>query len=184
VQAGRPADPDQVRKWRWGGQDKLGAMLWAENVASDRRKFALEPEQARLTVCSKYAVGYGAPLPRIMVVDDEPDILALLEQLLRSDPQNEVASFPSPRAALAYSREWKPDLLVTDFRMPGMSGIEMASRMKEAHRPLRVLLLTAYSGSNVAAEAEASGVVDAFCGKSAEPQDLARLVRRVLTEHR
>src|SRR5262245_50694340 len=58
---------------------------------------------------------------KVVVVDDEPDIRQLLENVLRL-PEFEVAAFGDPREALARLPEVEPDLIVCDVMMPGMDG--------------------------------------------------------------
>jgi CheY-like chemotaxis protein len=82
---------------------------------------------------------------RIMVVDDEPDLLRMVELYLRSW-KFEVDSFTNPIEALAHFQE-NPSafsLLLTDIRMPQMTGVELAQRVLWLKPEMKVMLMTAY----------------------------------------
>jgi two-component system probable response regulator PhcQ len=71
-------------------------------------------------------------MPRILIVDDEPGVLNALRRLFKAKPCNygrlsyplEVETFESPTAALARAAEASFDLVLTDYRMPGMDGVQ------------------------------------------------------------
>ena len=70
--------------------------------------------------------GFVPTPPRVMIVDDEIDILDMLEDLLKSgEGAIEVSRAQSGVAALLMIGEYKPDLLIVDMMMPGMNGIEI-----------------------------------------------------------
>ncbi len=69
--------------------------------------------------------------PRVMIADDEIDILDMLEELLKSGEDSiYVEKAQSGVAALLRIGEFKPDMLIVDMRMPGMDGIEVCKRLK------------------------------------------------------
>ena len=84
-------------------------------------------------------------MAHIMVVDDDPDILALTEEILRT-AGHDVVRAPGGLAALDILDGRRPlDLLVTDVMMPGLNGFNLA-RMAKARRPgLKILYLSGYS---------------------------------------
>jgi CheY-like chemotaxis protein len=85
-----------------------------------------------------------------LVVDDEPDVGAMMAFALDSQGWHTVvATAPEDAAALAHHVDF--DLLVTDFHMPGMSGLDLALRLRERRAGLPVLLM---SGSAEAATLE------------------------------
>jgi DNA-binding response OmpR family regulator len=73
----------------------------------------------------------GAPQGNIMVVDDNPANLKLLEDMLRKQ-QYEVRSFPLGRLALAAADKEPPDLILLDIDMPEMNGYEVCERLKSS----------------------------------------------------
>lgn len=72
--------------------------------------------------------GNGAPA-RILVVDDEPQNLELMEAILQ-DAGYEVFQAPGGEEALALAHEKRPDLIILDLMMPGLSGFEVCARVK------------------------------------------------------
>jgi two-component system OmpR family response regulator len=89
----------------------------------------------------------AASPPRLLVVDDEPNILELLAATLRFSGF-EVASAPDGYAALATARTFDPDLVVLDVMMPGIDGFEVARRLRSAGNRPPVLFLSARDGDD------------------------------------
>jgi CheY-like chemotaxis protein len=91
--------------------------------------------------------GVGA---RILVVDDDAGQRSLLETFLRAQGFR-TQSADSGTAALARMEEGDFGLIISDVRMPGMSGIETLRRVRERHPGLPVLLVTAFADIRSAA---------------------------------
>ena len=83
-----------------------------------------------------------APEARLLVVDDEPNILELLAASLRF-AGFEVATATDGRRAVDVVRTFRPDLLVLDVMMPGMDGFALVRRLRETGNRAPVLFLTA-----------------------------------------
>ena len=116
------------------------------------------------------------PGKRIVVVDDDPKVLELIEWTLRP-PEFQVLSFVDPRDALAKLAGLKPDLIVCDMMMPDMDGRVFLKVVKrsEALKDVPFLFLTAVRvGAEVQAAFEAGAA--AFLVK---PFPVARLVRTI-----
>ncbi|MCI5161967.1 MAG: sigma-54-dependent Fis family transcriptional regulator, partial [Candidatus Electrothrix sp. AX5] len=88
----------------------------------------------------------------ILVVDDEPNYLIVLSELLR-DEGYEVFTADSGQAGLRMARENDLDLVISDMKMPGMDGIALLSKLKEFNQRLPVILITAYAEVGKAVEA-------------------------------
>ncbi len=81
---------------------------------------------------------------RWLVVDDNLDLLALMQTMLAQIHDGSVDCFSSPAAALAAFTA-APDqyeLVITDYEMPGMDGIELCRRLRERARDLKIFLAT------------------------------------------
>jgi CheY-like chemotaxis protein len=82
---------------------------------------------------------------RILVVDDEPDIAESLVDLIHLlVPGAAVEQAPNAEQALAMLRKHEVDLLVTDFMMPGLNGMELLREAKRLNPHLANILVTAY----------------------------------------
>jgi two-component system NtrC family response regulator len=116
----------------------------------------------------------------ILVVDDEPNYLIVLSELLR-DEDYEVFTADCGPAALKIARETDLDLVLTDMKMPGMDGIELLARLKEFNRHLPVILVTAYAEVGKAVEAMHLGAFT-YLAKPFSNEALVASVRKAI-EH-
>ncbi|AFU58006.1 putative signal transduction response regulator, receiver domain protein [Candidatus Nitrososphaera gargensis Ga9.2] len=85
--------------------------------------------------------------PRIMIVDDEKDILAILKSGLETKGNFAAETFNSGEAALQAFASHAPDyydLILTDIRMPGMNGFELYRRIREKHPSIPIAFITAF----------------------------------------
>ncbi len=102
-------------------------------------------------------------MPQIIVIDDRVTNRALLARLSAAlAPDAEVRDFSDPAVALAWSLEHTPDLVVTDFKMPGMNGAEFIRRFREdpRHRDIPLIVVTAYEDREFRYEALSAGATD------------------------
>jgi CheY-like chemotaxis protein len=83
--------------------------------------------------------------PRLLIVDDEPDIRTSLKERLEFN-NYEVSTASNGLEALNLANSRKPDIIVTDIRMPVMDGLEMinALRQKEDTKHIPVIIMTAF----------------------------------------
>ena len=99
----------------------------------------------------------GERRPRVLVVDDEPSILELLSRGL-SSAEYEVDVASNGPLALECVNERVYDLLITDLRMPGMSGLNVIREARNADAKLPVIVITGYSSEANAIDAVNLGV--------------------------
>ncbi|MEN8148685.1 MAG: sigma-54 dependent transcriptional regulator [Planctomycetota bacterium] len=118
---------------------------------------------------------------RILVVDDERVVRDSLNRWFTDDGY-EVETAEYARSALARMAEVEFDLVITDIKMPGMDGLELLEKIKEASPDTIVLIMTAFATVDYAVRALKSGAYD-FVKKPFDPDELARLVEKAL-EHR
>ena len=95
----------------------------------------------------------------IWIVDDDQSIRFVLEKALAREDL-EVRSFTNSRDVLAALLDDKPQVLVSDIRMPGGSGIELLGKIKERHPGLPVIVMTAYSDLDSAVSAFQGGAFE------------------------
>jgi two-component system response regulator AtoC len=114
----------------------------------------------------------------VLVVDDDPDVGKVLEALLQ---QAGIASrwVPDADAALAVLRERPVDVVVTDLRMPGKSGIDLLEEIVERWPDIPVALLTAHGTLEVAVEASVKGAAD-FLRKPFDREEVLFTVRKLI----
>ncbi len=94
--------------------------------------------------------------PRILVVDDEPDLLEILALELK-DAGYDVTCAESGRDAVGYARGEHFDIVLTDYKMPGMDGLEALSAIEKADPNLRAVLMTGYASDEVQTALRMSG---------------------------
>ncbi|RMG93781.1 MAG: response regulator [Chloroflexi bacterium] len=104
-----------------------------------------------------------ADVKRILVVDDHFEMLEMLRSMLEiSNKDFEVLAVPSAEEGLLEFRRTKFDLLITDVRLPGMSGFELVRRVRQQAPDLPVIMITAYASTQGEREAEELGILRYF----------------------
>jgi CheY-like chemotaxis protein len=85
------------------------------------------------------------PLAKLLVVDDDPDIVLVLKQGLIKN-RFLVTAFINPEEALQHFKSTSNDycLMLSDIRMPGMSGIQLAREVKKINQDIKIVLMTAF----------------------------------------
>ncbi len=92
----------------------------------------------------------------ILVVDDEPNYLIVLSELLR-DEGFEVFTAPSGKEGLGVLKEVDLDLIITDMQMPGMDGLQFLQEAKKKESEIPVIIITAYAEVEKAVTAMQAG---------------------------
>lgn len=120
---------------------------------------------------------------KILIVDDETTILKMMELVLANAGYS-VATATSGREALdLYGNGAGFDLLITDYKMPGMTGIELEGEILRRDPSAKVLLVSGYGGIDTALEALNKGAMD-FLRKPFTPDALRNSVRSVIERDR
>ena len=117
-----------------------------------------------------------APEPRVWLVDDDASIRWVLERALRGAGMLTQA-FTAADPALAALGSDAPDVLITDVRMAGQSGIELLRRVRANHPGLPVIVMTAHSDLDTALAAYAGGAFE-YLPKPFDIDHAVDLVRR------
>ncbi len=116
---------------------------------------------------------------RIVLVDDEIKLLTALRKSLEI-VGHEVTTFTDPRAALRQVVDDPPDLVVSDIRMPGLSGLELLAQLQARALNVPVILMTAFSSVETAVQAIKLGACD-YLMKPFHLADLEAAVDRVFS---
>ncbi len=115
---------------------------------------------------------------QILVIDDEASMRRMLQMLFAQEGY-EVQTAESGEAALEALNVRPFDLVVSDIRMPGLSGIDLLRRMKADDSQAEVILMTAYASADSAIEAIRLGAFD-YVTKPFQVDELVNIVRHAL----
>ncbi|CAN5918677.1 nitrogen regulation protein NR(I) [soil metagenome] len=116
----------------------------------------------------------------IWIVDDDQSIRFVLEKALARE-ELAVRSFTNPRDVLIALEDDEPQVLVSDIRMPGGSGIDLLAKVKEMHPGLPVIIMTAYSDLDSAVSAFQGGAFE-YLPKPFDVPKAVELIRRAVSE--
>ncbi|MFU8818136.1 MAG: sigma-54-dependent transcriptional regulator [Desulfurivibrio sp.] len=116
----------------------------------------------------------------VLVIDDEPNYLIILGELLR-DEEYEVFTAASGEEALNIIKQTDLDLIITDMRMPGMDGLALLKTVKAQHPDLPVIMITAFGEVDKAVEAMRNGAFN-YLAKPFNNDELLVSVRKAI-EH-
>ncbi len=120
-------------------------------------------------------------LKRLLLVDDEPNLLRAVSVALRGEGF-EITTARSGREALIAIAQNLPDLIVSDVRMPGMDGFQLARKLRaSSHSALiPIVFLTAKDETEDRIEGFESGV-DVYLTKPFEPDELVAVIKNILS---
>ena len=117
---------------------------------------------------------------RVLIVDDEKDICTILSDLLKREGLKTIVAHDG-NTALKIIRSEMPDVLLVDFKIPGMDGMELLKRAKEVDPDLPGIMITAYADVYGAVEAMRAGAHD-YMSKPFDHHEVIRVVRRAVAE--
>jgi DNA-binding NtrC family response regulator len=106
------------------------------------------------------AVVAAPATPRILIIEDEPDVAALLKRMLEASAPCETRIETAPGDFAALFERFKPDLVFTDLMMPGLSGFDVIRAVKALDADLPVIVVSAYATLDNAVAAVKAGAFD------------------------
>ncbi|MEI7733582.1 MAG: sigma-54 dependent transcriptional regulator [Verrucomicrobiota bacterium] len=115
-------------------------------------------------------------MDKLLLVDDEADVRYSFQRIFHS-PEVEFATASSGEEALRLIPKLKPDLVIMDVRMTGLSGLETLRRLRQMDAKLPVIMMTAYGTTQTAIEAMKLGAFDYLL----KPFDVPKLKQIVAT---
>ena len=113
---------------------------------------------------------------RILVVDDEEIVLDSCTEILRGEGY-QLATASDGARGLALVKAFRPDIVVVDLKMPGLSGFEVLERIRETDPTVVAIVITGYATVSSAVEAMKKGAYD-FLPKPFTPEEFRLIIRR------
>ena len=120
---------------------------------------------------------------KILVVDDEPSITRLLSRILSKEGYQVETAF-NGMEALELFNKFRPDLVISDLKMPGMTGLELLRNVKKANPETDFIILTAFGTIENAVEAMKEGAADYLIKPLKEPEELRIIVAKIAERKR
>jgi len=121
--------------------------------------------------------------PRLLIVDDEIDMLRLLKRSLSQHLGCEIETVLSGEEASSLVEQKPFDLALVDIRMPGMNGIELLEQIKQLDQWLTVVMMTAHGAIDIAVESIKKGAYD-FIAKPFDHDELIHILKKALEHSR
>ncbi len=97
---------------------------------------------------------------KLLVVDDEPDMLKLLSMIIKEKTPYEAVTTNNPLEAVELAKQGGFDLVIADLKMPGLDGMELLDAVKRIDGDIPVIIITAYGTVESAAESMHKGGFD------------------------
>lgn len=114
-------------------------------------------------------------MKQILVIDDDEIILIMLNNLLKKAGFEPITANDG-ESGLILAKSRNPDLVITDFRMPGISGLEVVQALNRSHPGLPVIVLTAHGDVSLTIKSIQAGAYD-FIEKPIQPKELLETIR-------
>lgn len=116
---------------------------------------------------------------KILVVDDDVHVRMMLEAILESEGYSVVLAQSGPEA-LAMMKEEQPSLVLLDYMMPGMNGLDVLREIKKTHGQTKVIIVTGHGNEKLSIEMLKSGAAD-YIQKPFAMDRLLISIKRVLS---
>ena len=122
---------------------------------------------------------------KVLIADDEPKVLLLIKNLIDWETLglDLVATANDGVAALAAIAELRPDIVITDIRMPGYDGIELIGRAKELNPAIDFIIISGYRHFDYAQKAIRFGVED-YLLKPLKAVEINQTLRKMIEKYR
>ena len=118
-------------------------------------------------------------MPRILVADDDADARERIAAILQKEPVLSVVFAADGTEAMAEFDKAKPDLLLTDLRMPNMDGLDLVRAVRDRCESTPIVMMTSHGDQQLAAQALSAGAAS-YVPKSEADEELLNTVQHVL----
>lgn len=136
-----------------------------------------DKDRKKLAAAVRAAEAAGPILGGILVIEDDPDLQWQLARMLTVQGHRVVGT-SSGDGALALVSQWPVDLVLVDEELPGMTGLEVANKLREEHPQIPVVLMTCDATEELNIKARASGIVETLV-KPFRSEAITELVLRL-----
>ena len=117
---------------------------------------------------------------KILLVDDHRIVLDGLKSLFENDPEFEISgAVSSPAEALEKMKTQRPDILLTDYTLPGMTGLELSTEVKELYPQVKRVILSMHDEGHLVKQVMKEGV-DGYLLKSIQQGELKAALRQIM----
>lgn len=120
---------------------------------------------------------------KVLVVDDERDMLVLLKKVIAKKCVCAVKVADSAMAALALAEVWAPDVVLTDIKMPGLNGLDFLHQLHEFDQTVSTIVMTGYGTIEMAVQALKEGAYD-FFEKPFDNENIVHAIDRAMERTR
>ena len=117
--------------------------------------------------------------PTLLIIDDDPTELKVLTEYIRTEGNYDVIAETDPHVALKKLTETSVDLVLSDWRMPGFTGLDVLNAVRELQEGLPVVIFSGYDEPSVIVEAIQKGAAD-FLSKPLKPEVLFHAIDTAL----
>lgn len=146
---------------------------------------SVKPEEATVPVAVSKLDAIPTQAQRILVVDDEADIREALSDLLEATiPGVQVMLAASGEEGVEKIRDHEVDVIISDYRMPGMDGLEFLRHAMETRPQAARILITAYPQLSLAMDAINDAAIQNFFTKPLQPARVEEAVKAALIKSR
>lgn len=115
---------------------------------------------------------------KILVIDDDPVVRSIVSGILRKNDFDILLAKEGSEGLKRFQQE-KPDIVITDYQMPGMTGLEVLNNVHKLNASVPVVILTAHGDATLTIESIKKGAFD-FIEKPIKPKELLTVVKNAL----
>lgn len=126
----------------------------------------------------------NAKNPTIFLIEDDPAFLKLTEKTLRASGYNNLKLYPTGEKCIEEIQGIKPDIVLQDFEMPGLNGIETMKKIRSFYPETEFIFLSGQSSIKIAVEALKMGAFDYIVKDEAAQHNVKQKISKILYIHK
>jgi DNA-binding NtrC family response regulator len=121
----------------------------------------------------------NSTVQKILLVDDEPNVIKSITRILQNEPW-QILTAKTGREALDLMATTPVDVVLSDERMPGMSGVELLSAVSRIHPETVRIILTGHANTQLVFQAISDGAIFRFLTKPWDDDELVAILRHAM----